>query len=58
MTLAINILLQLVKEVSCNWFQNLLCCSGDKLNNITNCSGKLQIFEVVKGDDSGHNNLQ
>ena len=32
--------------------------SGNKLNGTTNCTGKLQIFEVVKADDSGHNKLQ
>ena len=47
MTLAPNILLQLVKKVfrccenlSYNWFQKLLGYSGDELNGTTNCSGK------------------
>ena len=61
MTLAANILPQLVKKVfrCCeNLSQKLLGYSVDELNGTTNCSGKLQIFEVVKADDSGRNKLQ
>ena len=46
------------ENFSCNWLQKLLGYSGDELNGTTNCTGKLQIFEVVKTDDSGRNKLQ
>ena len=46
------------ENLSCNWLQKLLGYNGNELNGTTNCTGKLQIFEVIKADDSGHNKLQ
>ena len=46
------------ENLSCNWLQKLLGYNGNELNGTTHCTGKLQIFEVIKADDSGHNRLQ